>query len=268
MFATVVRPPISEVDSLKFELEFSRSAFNRTRSQQALLRAQASLNEALGFPVSTIIVPDSTLTVELQVIDVEKGIDEAIENRWDYALAVMAVENRRRGLRDAKRTSPITLNINSTIGFDGFSSSDDAADALRNALIGQDRSQNVEVGISIPIFDRFDEKNAVARANNDLRISESNLAEARRMLENEVRLAAQRVSNAALQLALAEKQSAITKRTLEIQTERYALSQITSVEFLIDQANQRQAEIVLLQAQVELLTANEEWRRAIGEPRR
>jgi outer membrane protein len=268
LFANATRSAISEVDSLKFELEFSRSAFNRTRSLQALLRAQATLNEALGFPVNAIVVPDSTLSVELQEIDVAKGISAAIENRWDYALAVMAVENRKMGLRDARRTSPITVSINSTMGFDGSARSDEATEALRNALVGQNQSQNVEVGISIPIFDRFEEKNAVARASNDLRIAESNLSEARRMLENEVRLAAQRVSNAALQLALGEKQSQITRRTLEIQTERFALSQITSVEFLIDQANQRQAEIVLLQAQVELLTANEEWRRAIGEPRR
>jgi len=67
------------------------------------------------------------------------------------------------------------------------------------------------------------------------------------------------VANASLQLDLAEKQSLITRRTLEIQTARYALNEITSVELLIDQANQRQAEIGLLQAQVELLTANEEW---------
>ena len=38
-----------------------------------------------------------------------------------------------------------------------------------------------------------------------------------------------------------------------------------SVEFLIDQASARQAEIGLLSAQVEMLTAIEDWRRATGE---
>jgi len=220
-------PDMSEVDSLKFELEVSRAAFNRTRSQQGLLRAQASLNEVLGFPATTVVVPDSMLSVERQTIDVAHGVTEAIANRWDYVLAVMGVENRKMGLRDARRTSPVTVSVNSTIGFDGSA--------------------------------RSKERNAVARAQNDLRIAESNLAEQRRQLENEVRLAAQRVANASLQLDLAEKQSLITRRTLEIQTARYALNEITSVELLIDQANQRQAEIGLLQAQVELLTANEEW---------
>jgi outer membrane protein len=259
---------ISEVDSLKFELEVSRSAFNRTRSRQALLRAQASLNEVLGYPASTVIVPDSTLTVERQQIDVEAGVEEAMANRWDYVLAVMGVENRRMGLRDAHRTSPITVSVNSTIGFDGSARSNVAMESLRDALEGQNRSQNIEIGVSIPVFDRFEERNAVGRAQNDLRVAESNLAEQRRQLENEVRLAAQRVTNASLQLDIAEKQSLITRRTLVIQSERFALGEITSVEFLIDQANYRQAEIGLLQAQVELLTANEEWRRAIGEPRK
>jgi outer membrane protein TolC len=260
-------PTISEVDSLKFELEVSRSAFNRTRSQQALLRAQASLNEVLGYPASTVIIPDSTLSVERRVVDVEEGIAAATTNRWDYVLALMGVENRKRGLKDAHRTSPITISVNSTIGFDGSARSNDATAALRDALVGQNRSQNIELGVSIPIFDRFDERNAVGRAQNDLRMAESNLTEQRRQLENEVRLAAQRVANASLQLDLGEKQSLITRRTLELQTARFARGEITSVEFLIDQANHRQAEIGLLQAKVELLTANEEWRRAIGEAR-
>ena len=268
MFTGTGPAALSEVDSLKFELEVSRSAFNRTRSQQALLRAQASLNEVLGYPSSTVIVPDSTLTVERQVINVEQGVAAATANRWDYVLAVMAVDNRRAGLRDAHRTSPVTVSVNSTIGYDGSARSNAAVESLRDALEGQNRSQNIVLGVSIPVFDRFEERNAVGRAQNDLRVAESNLAEQRRVLENEVRLAAQRVANATLQLDLAEKQSRITRRTLEIQSARFGQGEITSVEFLIDQANFRQAEIGLLQAQVELLTANEEWRRAIGEPRK
>lgn len=258
---------MSEVDSLKFELEVSRSAFNRTRSQQGLMRAQASLNEVLGLPSSVVVIPDSTLTVERRAVDVKQGIASAFQNRWDYILAVMSVENRRMGLRDAHRTSPVTVSLNSTIGFDGSGRATAAGNALRDALDGQSRSQNIQVGVSIPLFDRFEERNAVGRAENDLRMAESSLSEARRQLENEVRLAAQRVANAALQLDLGEKQSQITRRTLEIQSARFARGEITSVELLIDQANHRQAEIGLLQAQVEMLTANEEWKRAIGEPR-
>ena len=46
-----------------------------------------------------------------------------------------------------------------------------------------------------------------------------------------------------LGLDLAERQFSITRRTLEIQTPRFNRGEITSVEFLIDQASARQAEI-------------------------
>ena len=121
------------------------------------------------------------------------------------------------------------------------------------------------MGINIPLFDRFDERNAVLRSGNDLESAEITLADQTRRLENEVRNAAQRLQNASIGLDLAERQFSITRRTLEIQTPRFARGEITSVEFLIDQASARQAEIGLLTAQVEMLTATEDWRRATGE---
>ena len=255
----------SVVDSLKFELEAARSAFNRTRSAQNLLRARSRLNEVLAFPAGTVIVPDTAIRVERFVPDVEAGLAAAYANRQDLRLAQLGVENRKAGLRDANRTSPITLFVNTTVGFDGSAEADNADGALREALGRQNRSKTVNLGVDIPLFDRFEERNAIARATNDLASAEISLADQRRRLEGEVRNAAQRVNNASTQLDLAERQVSLTVRTLAIQTRRFTDGEINSAEFLIDQASAREAEIGLIAAQVEMLTAIEEWKRAIGE---
>lgn len=259
----------SEVDSLKFELEAARSAFNRTRSFQSLARARSRLNEVLALPPHTVVVTDTAITVERLVPDIDAGLAAAYANRQDLRLAQLGVENRRAGLRDAHRTSPVTLFIRSRIGFDGnsgpFPDNSRPLIALENALATQLRSNRISMGVNVPIFDRFDEQHAVARSSNDLRSAEITLADQTRRLENEVRNAAQRLQNASTGLDLAERQFSITRRTLEIQTPRFARGEITSVEFLIDQASARQAEIGLLTAQVEMLTATEEWRRATGD---
>jgi outer membrane protein TolC len=197
--------------------------------------------------------------------DVAAGLAAAYANRQDLRLAQLGVENRRAGLRDAHRTSPITLRINTAIGFSGSSNDERAEDALRGAFADQPRSGSATLGVSIPLFDRFDERYAVIRARNDLQSAEINLADQARRMEGEVRVAAQRVENASMQLDLAERQFDLTARTLAIQTRRFAAGEVSSVEFLIDQASARQAEIGLLSAQVEMLTATEEWHRAIGE---
>ena len=260
---------MSEVDSLKFELEAARSAFNRTRSFQSLARARSRLNEVLALPPNTIVMTDTSIAVERLVPDIQAGLTAAYSRRQDLRLAQLGVENRRAGLRDAHRTSPITLFLRSRIGFDGnsepFPDNSRASRALENALNTQLRSNRMSMGVDIPIFDRFDERNAIGRATNELRSAEISLADQTRRLENEVRNAAQRVENASIGLDLAERQFSITRRTLEIQTPRFSRGEITSVEFLIDQASARQAEIGLLTAQVEMLTAIEEWRRATGE---
>jgi outer membrane protein TolC len=257
--------PMSEVDSLKFELEAARSAFNRTRSAQSLLRARSRLNEVLALPANAVVIPDSAIRVQRFVPDVDAGLAAAYTNRQDLRLAQLAVENRTAGLRDAHRTSPITLFVNTRVGFDGSATAADADAALRTALGKQSRSKTVNLGVEIPLFDRFEERHAIGRATNDLESAEISLEDQRRRLENEVRNAAQRVNNASTGLDLAERQYAITVRTLEIQTRRFGAGEINSVEFLIDQASARQAEIGLLSAQVEMLTATEEWKRAIGE---
>jgi len=260
---------ISEVDSLKFELEAAKSAFNRTRSFQTLARARSRLNEVLALPPNAVVIADTAIRVERLQPDIEAGLAAAYVNRQDLRLAQLTVENRRAGLRDAHRTSPVTLFVRSRIGFDGnsdpFPGNSHARAALENALATQLRSNRISMGINIPLFDRFDERNAVVRSGNDLESAEITLADQTRRLENEVRNAAQRLQNASIGLDLAERQFSITRRTLEIQTPRFARGEITSVEFLIDQASARQAEIGLLTAQVEMLTATEEWRRATGE---
>ena len=120
--------------------------------------------------------------------------------------------------------------------------------------------------MSIPLFDRFSERNAIARARNELASAEANLEDERRQIENEVLLAAERVTNAVEQLSLAERTVDLTRRTLEIQSTRYQRGAITSAELLQDQASYREAEIELLEVQIEFLSAAEEWRRAIGVP--
>jgi outer membrane protein len=219
----------------------------------------------LALPSSTVVVADTVITIEPIAPDIEAGLAAAYANRQDLRLAQLGVENRRAGLRDAHRTSPVTLYINTTMGFDGSSDAAQAGRALREAFGDQNRSNSINLGVDVPLFDRFQERNAVARARNDLRSAEISLADQRRRLEGEVTNAAELVNNASTELDLAEKQFDLTRRTLEIQTRRFAAGAITSVEFLIDQASAREAEIGLLGAKLAMLKAIEDWKRAIGE---
>jgi outer membrane protein TolC len=258
------RAAANEVDSLKFEIEATRSALNITESDDELSEARVELNEVLALPPGTVIIPDTVIVVERFVPDVVVGLATARANRQDLRLAQLGVENRQAGLRDARRTSPITLFLNSTLGFDGASETNTPGRAIRGAIEAQDQSRTIDLGIRIPLFDRFEERHAVATAHNELRAAEIGLADRNRRLEGEVRDAARSVNNAARRLVLAERQAGLTARALALQTQRYAANQITLVEFLIDQANAREAEIDMLEAQVDMLEQTEAWRRAIG----
>jgi outer membrane protein TolC len=187
-------------------------------------------------------------------------------NRLDLKLSQLSVENRRASLRDAHKTSPITVDLDGTVGFDGSAETSSLRPSLSDALRSQDRSTSIQLSVSIPLFDRFEERYAKAEAANELRMAEISLEEQLREIENEVHLAAEEVADALARLDLAQTRFTITRQTLEIQTERFARSEISLTEFLIDQTEAREAEVDLLEAQVEVLQANEEWKRAIGVP--
>ena len=263
--AQATAEPMSEVDSLKFELESLRAQISRVDAGQGLARAQAALNQVLALPVSTVVIPDTVIRVQPFIPDAEAGLRLALANRQDLRLAQLSVENRHAQLRDAHRTSPITLSIRSNLGFNGSSRSAALSNALREAIDRQDRARSIDLGVSIPIFDRFEERNAIARAENELASAEANLADEQRQIENEVRLAAERVTDAVAQLELVERRVDLTRRTLQIQGRRYQAGAISSAELLLDQATHREAEIALIEAQIDFLSAAEEWRRAIGE---
>ncbi len=254
------------LDSLRFVAATLGSKISRTESQQELANQRASFNEMFGLPLKTVIIPDTAVQFERITVDVQQGLDYARVNRIDLQLSRLSVENRIAGLRDARKTSPITVELESTIGFDGSGETFSMKSALNQALRAQERSYNIQLSVSIPLFDRFEEKYEVAEARNDLRAAEISRDEQLRELESEVYLAAQNVTNAVTQLTLAETQFQITAQTLRIQTERFGRGEIQSMQFLIDQADAREAEVDLLEAQVEVLQANEEWKRVIGLP--
>ena len=257
---------MSTIDSLRFLAEALTSALSRTESNQELARTRAQFNEMFALPLSTVIIPDTVVRVEQITVDEKQGLEFARANRLDLQLAKLSLDNRRAALRDARKTSPITIDLDGTIGFDGNSENFRMSPALRGALRSPERSTSIQVSVSVPLFDRFEERYAVQEAANELRMEEISLEERFRELENEVHLAAQEISNAQTQLRVAEANFRVTQQILTNNTARYARNEIQSSEFLIDQANAREAEVELLEAQVELLLANEEWKRVIGLP--
>jgi outer membrane protein TolC len=264
--ASAAGQQVSRLDSLKFLLATARSDFDRTQSRQELAQERANFNELLGLGPQTVIIPDTVVRIERLTVDEAEGLAYARANRLDLKLSQLSVENDRAGLRDARKTSPITVELDGTIGFDGNAEDFGMRSALTSAVGSQDRSTNVQLRVSVPIFDRFEERYAVREAANELTLSEISLEEQQRELVNEVHLAAQRVRNALTQLGLADTQFQITRQTLEIQTERFGRGEIPSAEFLIDQADAREAEVDLLEAQVEVLLANEQWKQVLGVP--
>lgn len=260
------RPGATLVDSLKFAREVALSALSRTQSRQELARQRASFNETFGLPRTAVIIPDTVVRFERIEVDEQAGLEFALQNRLDLKLSELSVENRRASLRDARKTSPITVELDGTVGFDGAAEDFTMSPALRAAIREQERSTSIQLRVSVPLFDRFEERYAVREASNDLRMSELSLEEQLRELENEVHLTAEDVANAIALLQLAEANYNITRQTLAIQTTAFAQGEITLSEFLIDQANAREAEVELLEAQVDVLTANEEWKRVIGIP--
>ena len=168
--------------------------------------------------------------VELQPLetDIQALIQVAFENRADLAAERRRISASRQGVRATQAAYWPEINLAG-----GYGSSFSSADPLDRSFplqLDEKRSGDIRLGVSIPIFNRFDTKYRVEQAQVQQRDIELRYEDLEQRVALEVRQAVLDYQFAIKELEVTERQVRAAQQALDAEQERYNVGASTLVE--------------------------------------
>jgi outer membrane protein len=229
-FTRVGTRPISDLYQQQANLANAELALlNAERDAQiskARLIGQLKLNPLGDYEFDA----PGTDEVELDPVtyDLRDLIQTAFENRADLAAGRRSIDASRQGVRASQAAYWPEINLSG--GYGSSYSSADPLDRSFSAQLDEKRSGDIRLGLSIPIFNRFDTQYRVEAARVQRRNAELDYEDLEQTVALEVRQAVLDYQTAVKQLEVTERQLRFAEQALEAEQERYNVGASTLVD--------------------------------------
>ncbi|MFN7988789.1 MAG: TolC family protein [Thermoanaerobaculia bacterium] len=217
------------------------------------------------------IVPTDRPSEEKVTLDVEAGIQTAIEGRPEVKQAIVDIESKKVSVAYNRNQLKPRLDAKGSYGLSGVGFNNDAirdgssySDAYEQVLHGNYPNWSVGVSFAVPIGNRTAKSNA-AIAATDLDLARTNLALLKQNVAVEVRGAARNVDTARRSVAAAKKARELAERNLDAERKKFDNGMTTSFTVAQVQNDLTTARSNELQAIAGYLKSMVSWHKAVGD---
>lgn len=183
-------------------------------------------------------------------VDLQEMIEAAISNRSDYRAQEYAIESNRQDITMARANFLPTVTANAGINTrysDQFTVLGDVV-PFTDQFFTDQVNRTIGFSISIPIFNRWDNRTNMEAARVSLRNSELELDNVRFQITEEVRQAYSDYQSLVKELESSEKALIAAERAFETEQQRYEVGSTTLIELNQANANFVQAQSDRVQA--------------------
>jgi outer membrane protein TolC len=231
---------IREVDALQMEVDLADAQSNH---DMAVLAQNASINsfkELLGINLDDNITLSSNLEYKIILVDPEKAVRLAMENRLEVREQEIQIEMQKLDIKRQRANGMIRGNLEAyfeKVGISSPSMTDDIFGSVRRSYTDfTNRPYNYGVGftISIPIFDWGENRSMVRAAEARLKQYDYYKLQVERQIETEVRNLAASVGSNLKRLQLLEKNVAVAEKSFEITLKRFSDGDIDSQSLALE----------------------------------
>ncbi len=233
---------IQENEYLQLELEFLKS---QAALENARLASESTMYRFKSFlridPKTKIILSDPQ-PVEFILVDKDKALEYALKNNSEIIDLQRQVLQANSRMDRAKKENGFNANLFAVYGLT------QNADLLNQAYLDPHNQQNVNLGISIPIYDWGLKKGQVKMAKSKLDIVNSNVEQAKIDFEQRVYIQVAKFNMQQNQLYIAAKSDTVAQRSYMITKYRYMSGKITVTDLNIAQKSNDNARISYLNA--------------------
>jgi outer membrane protein len=233
----------TQSDALRAELEVGNAEAALLDAQSAMRNATLELGRQIGtggqVRAAPAALPDRGPALP--------PLDMLVQQATTASPSVMAADASLR-LRRTERLaaySPYLPTVRVTGGYDWF-----AFD-----FPPEQRSWNMRVIASVPVFNNFQREAAVQRSAAAERVAESRANDARIAARVAVESAAAEIASAERRVAISDRGVLLAREDLRVQEERYTLGVATILDLQTSQVNLSDAEVNAVRARQALGTA-------------
>lgn len=246
------------LDVTRAEVRLANNELARLQQETRVLQSALNLKRVLSIPLGTEVV----LKAEL-LEDGENGLsfgadrfDEILRQRPDYQQLLAEVEREQLAVGASRRDRLPSLNLSGQWGYASESWSDEMHEQW-----------NIQLGLSIPIFEGFRIDAQQRIAASDLRQRELELADLRQEIESEYRLVLQNLTSTTRQVEVARRAVELNEREFELARIRFEEGVADNSDVVSAQAALADAEDALVEAEYQLVQAQINLARVEGDVR-
>lgn len=231
---------LREVDALQMEVDLADAQSNYDMALLAQTSSINSFKELLGINLDDNIILSSNLEYKIIVVDPEKAVQMALENRLEIREQEIQIEMQKLNIKQQRAYGMIRGNIEAyfeKVGVGSPSTTSGIFNSVGDSYTDfMNRPYNYGVGftVSIPIFDWGENRALVRAARARLVQYTFSRTQMEREIETEVRNLAASVSSNLKRLQLLEKNVAVAEKSFEITLKRFSDGDIDSQSLALE----------------------------------
>jgi len=225
---------IREVDALQMEVDLAEANNNY---DMAIVNESSAMNifkEIVGLELSDIVSLSSELKYEVVIVDPDKAVQMALENRLEIREQDIQIELNKMNVKRQRAEGMVKADLTAyyeKIGVSGQNINTNFKTSLSNSYVDfLNRPQNFGLGINVtvPILDWGENRALVNAAKARLKKTEIQKEEMNRSIEREVRNLVADLNSSLKRLQLLEKNVIVAEKSFEITRQRFSDGDIDS----------------------------------------
>lgn len=241
-------------DSLRSVVTLGNAQLQFVNARTALATAEANLGRLVGAEGPVGAVEDTTLYAVLISVDTAGLRQEALAQAPSVRSAEASAIAARAAVSVAKASYFPTLNLSANFSLNGSRAND--YDFLQG--------RQFNLGLSWPIFNRFQREQGVVNSLTALDNADAQAADARRLILANLTAAIAALEAARLTITISQTSVLAAEEDLRVQQERYRLGAATIVDVLTSQEALNQAEVDVVTSRFDYVRARAQISALIG----
>jgi outer membrane protein TolC len=231
---------IKEVDALQMEVDLAEAQNNY---DVAIVNQDAALNgfkQLIGIELNDSISLSTEYKYEAVIVDVEKAVQLAKENRLEIREQEIQIELNKLALKKQKSEGMIQGDLTAyyeKVGVSGQPVNSKFSSAVQNSYTDfLNRPQNYGVGftVTVPILDFGENKALVRAAESRLKKNMLQKEEVQRSIEREVRNLVNDLNSSLKRLQLLEKNIIVAEKSFTITRQRFSDGDVDSQNLALE----------------------------------